>query len=83
VVAIHPDSNLVYIFLHWKQQLISYGLDGKEARALGTLKQEPLWLTPYVPCFLNFLSVAEHEDKLKGGGERSAKDVASLGGSDQ
>jgi hypothetical protein len=83
VVAIHPDSNLVYIFLHWKQQLISYGLDSKEARALGTLKQEPLWLTPYVPCFLNFLSVAEHEDKLKGGGERSAKDVASLGGSDQ
>jgi hypothetical protein len=56
VVAIHPDSNLVFIFL--KRQLMSYGLDSKEVRAVSTPNQEALWFTPYVPCFLDFLSVA-------------------------
>jgi hypothetical protein len=83
VVAIHPDNNLVYICLHRKEQLISYGLDSKEVRTLGTLEQDPLWFTPYVPYFLNFLSVTEHGDKLKEGGERSAKDVTRVGGSGQ
>jgi len=77
VVAIHPDSNFVFIFL--KQQLMSYGLDSKEVRAVSTPNQGALWFTPYVPCFLDFLSVTEHEDKLMGCGETSTKDGARVG----
>ncbi|TKW30905.1 hypothetical protein SEVIR_2G069100v4 [Setaria viridis] len=83
VVAIHPDSNMVFIFLNWKRQLISYSLDSKEVHALGTLEQDPGWFVPYVPCFLDFLSVVEHEEKLKGPGEQSAEDVARVGGGGQ
>jgi len=79
VVAIHPDSNLVFIFLHGSRELISFALDSNEVHALGTLEQDPLWFTPYVPCFLDFLSVAEHEDKLMGCGETSTKDGARVG----
>ncbi|CAL5090919.1 unnamed protein product [Urochloa decumbens] len=77
VVAIHPDSNLVFISLDWKQ-LISYGLDGKEAHIVGKTK-DALSFTPYVPCFLGFLSVAEHKDKLMGCREASSKDLARAG----
>ena len=79
VVAIHPDSNLVFIFLYGKRQLISLGLDSNEVHALGTLEQDPLWFTPYVPCFLDFLSVLEHDEKLKGRHEPSRKDVIRAG----
>ena len=80
VVAIHPDSNLVFIFLYGKRQLISLGLDSNEVHALGTLEQDPLWFTPYVPCFLDFLlSVLEHDKKLKGRHEPSRKDVIRAG----
>ena len=37
VVAIHPDRNLVFIVQYWNWQLISYDMDSKEVRALGTL----------------------------------------------
>ncbi|CAL5066685.1 unnamed protein product [Urochloa decumbens] len=77
VVAIHPDTNLVFISLDWKQ-LISYGLDGKEAHIVGKTK-DALSFTPYVPCFLGFLSVAEHKDKLMGCREASSKDLARAG----
>ncbi|CAL5066686.1 unnamed protein product [Urochloa decumbens] len=79
VVGIHPDSDLVFIFLYMERQLISYGLDSKEVHALGTLDQDPLWFTPYVHCFLDFLSVAEHDKKLKGDGKPSAKYVSRVG----
>ena len=79
VVAIHPDSNLVFIFLHGSRELISFGLDSNEVHALGTLEQDPLWFTPYVPCFLDFLSVLEHDEKLKGRHEPSRKDVIRAG----
>ncbi|CAL5090920.1 unnamed protein product [Urochloa decumbens] len=76
VVGIHPDSNFLFIYLCSKRKLISYSLDSKEVCAHDTLEQDPLWFTPYVPCFLDFLSVAEHDDKLKVRGKPSAKDVA-------
>ncbi|KAG2640497.1 hypothetical protein PVAP13_2KG084516 [Panicum virgatum] len=79
VVAIHPDRNLVFIFLYGKRQLISLGLDSNEVHALGTLEQDPLWFTPYVPCFLDFLSVLKHDEKLKGRHELSRKDVIRAG----
>ncbi|CAL5090916.1 unnamed protein product [Urochloa decumbens] len=77
-IQIHPDSNLVFISLDWKQQLISYGLESKEVHVVGTTK-DALWFTPYVPCFLDFLSVAEHKDKLMGCCNASLKDLAREG----
>jgi len=56
VVAIHPDRNLVFIIQYWNWQLISYDMDSKEVCALGTLEHECTSVTPFVPCFLNFLS---------------------------
>ncbi|CAN6222535.1 unnamed protein product [Urochloa humidicola] len=73
-IQIHPDSNLVFISLHWKQQLISYGLDSKEVHVVGRTK-DALCFTPYVPCFLDFLSVTEHKDKLMRCREASSKDL--------
>ncbi|KAF8677898.1 hypothetical protein HU200_046382 [Digitaria exilis] len=61
VAAIHPDSPLLFIFLSWNRQLISYSLDSKDVRAV-CATQGPIWCTPYVSCFLDFLSVAEHEE---------------------
>ncbi|CAN6203256.1 unnamed protein product [Urochloa humidicola] len=77
-IQIHPGSNLVFISLRWKQQLISYGLDSKEVHVVGRTK-DALWFTPYVPCFLDFLSVAEHKDKLMGCCEASSKSLAKAG----
>jgi len=58
VVAIHPDCNMVFIFLSWGRKLISYDIKHKEVRGLyafecgikyyGQYKR----FTPYVPCFL-------------------------------
>ena len=56
VVAIHPDRNLVFIVQYWIWQLISYDMDSKEVCALGTLEHECSRVTPFVPCFLDFLS---------------------------
>ncbi|XP_066393485.1 uncharacterized protein [Miscanthus floridulus] len=56
VVAIHPDRNLVFIVQYWNWQLISYDMDSKEVCALGTLEHECSRVTPFVPCFLDFLS---------------------------
>jgi hypothetical protein len=56
VVAIHPDRNLVFIVQYWNWQLISYNMDSKEVCALGTLENECTRVTPFVPCFLDFLS---------------------------
>jgi len=63
VVAIHPDNNNFMFIVYRKHQLISYGLNSKEVRTVGTF-QESLQLPPYVPCFSDFLSVARHEEIL-------------------
>ena len=64
MVVIHPDNNdLVFIVLSGEHKLISYGLNSKEVHTASTL-QESLQFPPYVPCFLDFLSVAHHEEKL-------------------
>jgi hypothetical protein len=56
VVAIHPDNNnLVFIVLCQEHKLISYGLNSKEVRTVGTF-QKSLQFLPYVPCFSEFLS---------------------------
>ena len=73
VVAIHPDNNdLVFIVLSGEHKLISYGLNSKEVHTASTL-QESLQFPPYVPCFLDFLSVAHHEEKL-GVGQRDKRE---------
>lgn len=78
VAVIHPDSNLVFISLYSERQLISYGLDSKEVCAVGATK-DALWFTPYVPCFSDFLSVAENEEELMGHGEARTKEVTRAG----
>jgi hypothetical protein len=56
VIAIHPDNNnLVFIALYREHKLISYGLNSKEVRTVGTF-QKSLQFPPYVPCFSEFLS---------------------------
>ena len=73
MVAIHPDNNdLVFIVLSWEHKLISYGFNSKEVRTVSTL-QESLQFPPYVPLFLDFLSVAQHEEKL-GVGQRGKRE---------
>jgi hypothetical protein len=71
VVAIHPDNNLLFI-VYWKHQLLSYGLNSKEVRTVGTF-EEFLQFPLYVPCFSDFLSVAQHEEKL-GVGQRGKRE---------
>lgn len=36
----------------WKQKLVSYDMDSKELRALGTLGEDYRFITTYVPCFV-------------------------------
>jgi hypothetical protein len=52
IVAIHPDHNSIILVQHWNQKLVSYNMDSKELRALHTLGEGYLLLTPYVPWFM-------------------------------
>ncbi|KAJ1288075.1 hypothetical protein BS78_02G061400 [Paspalum vaginatum] len=58
VVAIHPDCNMVFIFLSWGRKLISYDIKHKEVRGLYAFERGIKYygpykcFTPYVPCFL-------------------------------
>jgi hypothetical protein len=49
LVAIHPDRDLIFIS-HRGHKLISYDMESKEVKALGTFIKSYEW-TPYVPCF--------------------------------
>lgn len=63
---------------YMEKELISYGFGSNEVRVVETLPHYPLLFAPYVPCFLDFLSVVvEHEEKLLGrSGQVRVKDVA-------
>ena len=52
IVAIHPDHNSIFLAQHWNQKLVSYYMDGKELHALWSLGEDYLYITPYIPCFM-------------------------------
>ncbi|KAK3124651.1 hypothetical protein QOZ80_7BG0589960 [Eleusine coracana subsp. coracana] len=53
VVAMHPDGNVIFIVQSWNLKLISYDMDHKLVRVIGTVKDESCieHVMPYVPHF--------------------------------
>ncbi|WVZ62198.1 hypothetical protein U9M48_011971 [Paspalum notatum var. saurae] len=57
-VAIHPNSSLAFFFHSSKRKLVSYDMESKEVRALGTLEDCFIPLIPFFPNFTESLVLA-------------------------
>ncbi|KAK3130015.1 hypothetical protein QOZ80_6BG0487850 [Eleusine coracana subsp. coracana] len=51
VVAIHPDCNLLYYFLHGGRILVSYDMDSDKLTPICIVGRANVHATPYVPYF--------------------------------
>ncbi|CAD6220824.1 unnamed protein product [Miscanthus lutarioriparius] len=52
IVAIHPDHNSIILAQHRNHKLVSYYMDSKELHAHRSLGGDYLFITPYIPCFM-------------------------------